>query len=154
MASTVFKGPLTFTDSEVILLKGLKQLAALSKDDKAKIAAFAIKDNRVVSLGINGYPAGYNDSDTSHKHDKIVHAELNAIFNYGGNPKDIDTMVIYGLPPCVDCIKAMAAIGVTKVVFAVNNSIRSKDEWLDIFKTVKAYHPNINFKHYNGELND
>lgn len=142
-------------ETDIILLKGLKQLAKLSKDYKAKIAAFALKDNRVVSLGVNGYPAGYDDSDTSHKHDKIVHAELNAIFNYGGNPKDIDKMVIYGLPPCTDCIKAMAAIGVNEVVFAINPAIRSGSEWLDIFKTVHLLHHNIEFKLYpNGDFDD
>lgn len=140
--------------SDIILLKGLRQLAELSKDDKAKIAAFAMKDNRVVSLGINGYPAGYDDSDPTHKHDKVVHAELNAIFNYGGSPKDIDKLVIYGLPPCTDCIKAMAAIGVKEVVFTVNPKIRSKDEWLNVFKVVKTYHKQITFKMHEGELDD
>ena len=50
--------------------------AELSKDDKAKIAAFAMKDNRVVSLGINGYPSGYDDSDPTHKYDTIKYCHV------------------------------------------------------------------------------
>ncbi len=140
------KVPCGYVDPKHKYYLGIAKAAAqLSKDDKAKIAAVALSKNRVVSIGVNGYPAGYDDSDKDHKHDKMVHAELNAIFNYGGNPKDIDTMYIYGLPPCVDCIKAMAAVGIRKIVFQINSNIRSRFEWLDEFNRAKRSHEVITF---------
>ncbi len=122
------------------------EASRLSKDPKAKIGAVALSKGRIVSVGVNGYPSGYDDSDTSHKHDKVIHAEVNALLNHGGRPSDVDTMYIYGLPPCSECMKLMATVGVKYVAFYVDKSIRSHAEWLAQFKNVSKLHT-IEFDH-------
>ena len=121
-----------------ILLRIAKAAAQLSKDDKAKIAAVAIANNRIISIGVNGYPAGYDDSDLEHKHDKVIHAEVNAILNCNGLRPE--KMIIYGLPPCPECLKYMAAVGVKTVVWCFNSSIRSRGEWEEEFNKVQHLH--------------
>lgn len=123
-----------------IYLRIAREASLLSKDPKAKIGAVALSKGRVVSIGVNGFPSGYDDADQEHKHDKVIHAEINAILNHGGNPKDIDTIYIYGLPPCSDCMKMMATIGVRYVAFHVDTAIRSHKEWLAVFQAVSKLH--------------
>lgn len=129
-----------------IYLRIAREASRLSKDPKAKIGAVALSKGRIVSVGVNGYPSGYDDTDIKHKHDKVIHAEINAILNHGGNPKDIDTMYVYGLPPCSDCMKMLAAIGVKYVAFYVDKDIRSHSEWLDQFREIHKLHT-IEFDH-------
>lgn len=135
----------TLTPVAIVWLRIAREAAQLSKDPKAKIAALAIRDNRIVSIGVNGYPSGYDDTDFSNKHDKVIHAEINAILNYGGSPLNIDTLVIYGLPPCIECIKHMAAINIERVFFCENRSIRSWLEWRKQFDEKHILHKQIKF---------
>jgi dCMP deaminase len=129
-----------------IYLRIAREASLLSKDPKAKIGAVALSKGRIVSVGVNGYPSGYNDADVTNKHDKVIHAEMNAILNHGGNPKDIDTVYVYGLPPCSECMKMLAAIGVKYVAFYIDEKVRSHTEWLDQFRATNQLHT-IEFDH-------
>lgn len=116
------------------LLAIAKAVSELSKDT-TKIGAVAVdSDNRILGVGFNGYPPGYDDADISDKYDKVIHAEMNAIFNSRSQRGDIRTMYIYGLPPCPDCMKHLAAFGIKNVVFQTNNDIKSSKEWVSKHK--------------------
>ena len=115
-------------------LKIAKAATSLSKD-KTKIGCVAIdKDRRIVGVGINGYPPGYNDDDRQNKLDKSIHAEINTLLNSKTYRGEIHAVFIYGLPPCNECIKFLAAYGVKFIYYAVNNCIDSAEDWEAHFK--------------------
>lgn len=66
-----------------------------SKDPSTQVGACIVNDdNRIMSVGYNGFPRGCSDDEfpweregeTTHtKYPYVCHAELNAILNAGGN---------------------------------------------------------------------
>lgn len=105
---------------------GLAHLSALrSKDPSTQVGACIVdENNRVVSVGYNGFPKGCSD-DTfpwgrtgnflNAKYAYVVHAELNAILN---SPRSVAGCRIYvSLFPCNECAKAIIQSGITKIVY-------------------------------------
>ncbi len=108
----------------------LAKLTALnSKDPKTKVGAVLVKDSKVLSLGYNGAPRNFPDDllpkesnpDLPLKEQKntyMVHAEVNAILNYGGSLKDLKDSVIYvTVSPCIECSKVLVQCGIKKVIY-------------------------------------
>lgn len=100
-----------------------------SKDPNTKVGACIIKDGKVLSLGWNGAPRDFPDSkvpwnrDTTlplknQKYPYIVHAEMNAVLNYGGSVSDFKDSTIYvNISPCCDCAKMLAQLRIKEVVY-------------------------------------
>ena len=98
---------------------GIAKLSALrSKDPSTQVGACIVSDdNRILSIGYNGAPNGFNDDsfpwdregnalDTKYLY--VCHAELNAILNFRGNKRDLEGSKIYvALFPCNECAKAI-----------------------------------------------
>ncbi len=96
-----------------------------------KVAALIVKNNRIVSTGINGTAVGLKNCDEifdeknfnrteHHNWSKIheVHAEANAITTAASEGISIKNGVIYTtLSPCTDCCKLIAAANLTAVCF-------------------------------------
>ena len=119
-----------------------KSARCLSKDT-TKVAAIALDDrNRLVGVGVNGYPPQYDDENMSDKYDKVIHAEINAILNSRTRAGEIKTMFISGLPPCNECVKFMVAYGIKKVYANIDTKIDSAQKWLDLFKDCYHLHKN------------
>ncbi len=105
---------------------GLAHLSSLrSKDPSTKVGACIVdKDNKVVSIGYNGFPIGCDDNcfpwgkegDINNtKYPYVVHAELNAILN---SPRSLkDTILYVSLFPCNECAKAIIQAGIKKVIY-------------------------------------
>jgi dCMP deaminase len=77
----------------------------------------------MIAQGYNGFPrnfpdndAWYEDRETKYKY--IVHAEMNLILNavYNGITLKDSTVYLFGLPPCVECAKAVSQAGVQRLV--------------------------------------
>ena len=109
---------------------GVAKLAAgRSKDPSTQVGACIVsKDNRILSIGYNGAPNGFDDNkfpwnrdgdcrnDT--KYPYVCHAELNAILNYFGSRKDLVGSKIYvDLFPCNECAKVIIQAGISEVVY-------------------------------------
>ena len=123
---------------------GIAKLSAMrSKDPNTQVGACIVgNDNRILSIGYNGAPNGYND-DTfpwnregdplTTKYLYVVHAERNAILNYRGNRKDFENSKIYvDLFPCNECAKEIIQSGIKEVIYlsdkyaSTNETIASK----------------------------
>ncbi len=105
---------------------GLAHLSALrSKDPNTQVgAAIVDENNRVVSVGYNGFPKGCSDDifpwereggmlDTKYAY--VVHAELNAILN---SPRPVSGCTLYvSLFPCNECAKAIIQSGISRIVY-------------------------------------
>lgn len=99
-----------------------------SKDPHTQVGAcIAGRNNRILSVGYNGAPKGYDDDefpwgtgdDAMHdKHNFVVHAEANAILNYRGSLRELEGATAYvTLFPCNECAKLLAQAGIGKVVY-------------------------------------
>ena len=105
------------------------KLSALrSKDPSTQVGACIVgADNRILSIGYNGTPNGFPDSDfpwdregdaLNTKYFYVCHAELNAILNFRGNRRDLEGARIYvALFPCNECAKAIIQCGIKEVVY-------------------------------------
>ena len=105
----------------IALLSGMR-----SKDPNTQVGACIVgKDNRILSVGYNGFPNGCDDDlfpwaregeETMTKYPYVAHAELNAILNCRG--ANLEGAKIYvALFPCNECAKAIIQAGITTVVY-------------------------------------
>lgn len=121
-----------------------KELSTWSKDPSRKIGAIAVNsDGVILSQGYNGFPRGFDDSKENFdnreiKYKYIVHAEANLIYNaarVGASLKD-STIYVWGLPVCGECAKAIAQVGVSRVVWDTDLPIPEK--WMESYKTTES----------------
>lgn len=108
---------------------GIAALTAMrSKDPSTQVGACIVSsDNRVLSVGYNGAPNGFDDDDfpwdregerLETKYPYVCHSELNAILNFRGNMRELQTARIYvHYFPCVDCTKAIIQAGIREVIY-------------------------------------
>ena len=104
-----------------------KLSAARSKDPSTQVGACIVNDeHKVLSLGYNGMPIGFNDDkapwdregDTLNtKYAYVCHSELNAILNARGINLTGATLYVT-LFPCNECAKAVIQSGIKKVIYA------------------------------------
>lgn len=96
-----------------------------SKDPNTQVGACIVsKDNKILSMGYNGFPRGCSDDDfpwaregeeLDTKYVYTVHSELNAILNYRGNLEGAKLYV--SLFPCNECAKAIIQSGIKTVIY-------------------------------------
>ena len=120
-----------------------KLSAMRSKDPHTQVGACIVSnDNRILSIGYNGTPNGFNDekfpwgregAPLETKYLYVVHAERNAILNYRGTRKDLENSKIYvDLFPCNECAKEIIQAGIKEVIYLsdkyanTNETIASK----------------------------
>ncbi len=122
-----------------------KAASELSKDTTKVGALVVSKEGLIIGIGVNGYPSGYDDNDLSHKYDKVIHAEVNALITSRAARGEIDSLYVYGLPPCKDCMKFIAAYGVRQVHFCSNKEIKNYSEWRRSYLEHSHLHPKLEF---------
>ena len=132
---------------------GIAKLSALrSKDPSTQVGACIVSsDNRILSMGYNGTPNGFDDQDfpwdreghaLNTKYLYVCHAELNAILNFRGHKRDFEGAKIYvALFPCNECAKAIIQSGIKEVIYL---SDKYKDQ--DNFKASKILFDKCNVK--------
>ncbi len=97
-----------------------------SKDPNTRVGACIVnKNNRIMSMGYNGFPMGCSDdefpweregNDYDTKYPYVCHAELNAILNARG--ANLENCRIYvALFPCNECAKAIIQCGISELVY-------------------------------------
>ena len=119
-----------------------KLSAMRSKDPHTQVGACIVSnDNRILSIGYNGAPNGFNDekfpwgregNPLETKYLCVVHAERNAILNYRGSRKDLENSKIYvDLFPCNECAKEIIQAGIKEVVYL-------SDKYADTDETIAS----------------
>ena len=118
---------------------GIAKLSALrSKDPSTQVGACIVSDdNRILSIGYNGAPNGFNDdsfpwdregSALDTKYMYVCHAELNAILNFRGNKRDLEGSKIYvALFPCNECAKIIIQSGIKEVIYLSDKYANSEN---------------------------
>lgn len=107
-------------------------VAQWSKDPSTKVGSVIVRpDNRIVSLGYNGFPRGVCDHEERYaeravKYKFVAHAERNALDNVS---EDVTGCTLYStLQPCPECAKSIIQRGIKKVV---TNLDLQREEMLD-----------------------
>lgn len=109
-------------------------IAKRSKANRLQVGAVLVKDNRVISDGYNGMPAGEKDDvcetwqhherDSSHPPTmvtkrEVLHAESNTLMKlarFGGTGSDGATIyTVYS--PCFECAKLIKQAGIVRLVY-------------------------------------
>jgi len=104
-------------------------IAMRSKDPSTQVGAVIVdKNNRVVSVGYNGFPNDINDDELpwgktdenplNTKYLYVVHAELNAITGAQRAGTSIEGCKLYvTMAPCNECAKAIIQSGISEVIY-------------------------------------
>lgn len=110
-----------------------EHVAQWSKDPSTKVGCVIVdKQNRVVSLGFNGFPRGIKDStlrymDKETKYLFVAHAERNALDNA---PLSVEGCTLYSpLLPCNECAKSIIQKGIKKVISYYPTEDRPNLNW-------------------------
>ena len=101
--------------------------AQLSHATRLKVGCVIVKDNRILSIGYNGMPAGWDNNceDTVWPSDgertlktkpEVLHAETNAIAKLAKSTESGEGASMFIThAPCLDCAKLIFQSGITKV---------------------------------------
>lgn len=122
------KKRLDYLDWDTYFMAVAKLSAKRSKDPSTQVGACIVsEDNRILSIGYNGTPNGFDDDvfpwdreghPLETKYLYVVHAERNAILNYRGNRRDFINAKIYvDLFPCNECAKEIIQSGIKEVIY-------------------------------------
>ncbi len=106
---------------------GIAHLSGMrSKDPSTQVGACIVSaDNKILSMGYNGFPLGCSDDDfpwsregeqLDTKYPYVTHGELNAILNYRGGSLEGSKLYV-SLFPCNECTKAIIQAGIKKIVY-------------------------------------
>ncbi len=115
-----------------------KYISQWSKDPSKQIGAVVIGSaGQVLTQGYNGFPRGIEDRESDYtdreiKYTKVVHAEMNAIYNASRTGVSLEgsTMYVYGLPVCNECAKGIIQVGIKHIVMKKTYD-NSESRWKD-----------------------
>ena len=106
-------------------MKTAETFAELSHARRLHVGAIIVKDDRIISIGYNGMPAGWDNNCENVLEDgtlktkpEVLHAETNAIAKLarsGEHGLDSDLFVTHA--PCMDCAKLIYQSGIRRVFF-------------------------------------
>jgi dCMP deaminase len=123
-----------------------ERFAQLSSAKRLQVGAIVVKDDRIISIGYNGMPTGWdnccedvvsiphwaNSIDDIPKEDKhiyveykskpeVLHAESNAIAKLARSPESGEGASIFIThSPCIDCAKLIYQSGIATVYYKNN----------------------------------
>jgi len=115
-------------------MKTAETFAELSHARRLHVGAIVVKDDRIISIGYNGMPSGWDNNceDTiQHSDDtvtlkskpEVLHAETNAIAKLAkSNESGMGATMFITHAPCLDCAKLIYQSGIGSVLY--RNSYR------------------------------
>jgi len=131
-------------------MKAAEGYAELSSARRLKVGSIIAKDNRIISIGYNGTPAGWDnncENEIKEEHNylidmggplytmatikletkpEVIHAEMNAIGKLAqSNESGLNATMYITHAPCFDCAKLIHIAGINKVFY--RNSYRNTD---------------------------
>ena len=118
-------------------MKTAEVFAELSHARRLHVGAIIVKDDRIISIGYNGMPAGWDnncediiqhsDDTTSLKtKPEVLHAETNAIAKLARSTESgVNATMFITHAPCLDCAKLIYQSGINSVFY--RSSYRSTD---------------------------
>jgi dCMP deaminase len=111
-----------------------KFISSWSKDPSTRVGAVICdRDNRVISVGYNGFPKNVDDNDRLFnrdiKYNIVVHGEINAIL-FANRPLNDCILYTYPFMPCSKCASMIIQAGIKRVVSYNNKPDRWRENFL------------------------
>jgi dCMP deaminase len=104
-----------------------ERFAELSSATRLQVGAIVVKDDRIVSIGYNGMPTGWDnccEDENNKSKPEVLHAESNAIAKLAKSSESGEGATIFVThAPCIDCAKLIYQSGITTVYY--KNTYRS-----------------------------
>ena len=100
-----------------------REVAKMSHAKKLKVGAILVKDGRIISMGWNGMPSGFNNKcedilDSTLTNPEVLHAETNCIAKLAKSSESGCGSLMYVThPPCIDCAKLIYQSGITEFIY-------------------------------------
>lgn len=130
------------TNWDLRFIELAKHISGWSKDPSTCVGAVITdKQNRIVSLGYNGFPRGVKDTPErlTHRETKysmVVHAEINAVL-FAQQPLDGCRLFLWPFLSCSHCTAIIINSGIKRVVAPLNTNPR----WFESIELSRAlYH--------------
>ena len=115
-------------------MKTAEVFAELSSARRLHVGAIVVKDDRIISIGYNGMPSGWDnscedvviptlpylqgDEPTLKTKPEVLHAETNAIAKLAKNGDSSNGAVLFVThAPCLDCAKLVYQSGINSVYY-------------------------------------
>jgi dCMP deaminase len=124
---------------ENAFMETAETFAKLSSARRLKVGAVIVKDNRIISIGYNGMPSGWDnncenelkwpngDIQFLETKPEVLHAEANAITKVAKSSESCYNADIYTTTaPCLECAKLIYQSGIKKVYWRTPH-LRSTD---------------------------
>lgn len=104
------------------LISPLKKLAKTSRAKLAKVGCFIVKNNAIISSGVNHNPTGDPMEDEIEgklvSRPEVVHAEVSALESAKLNGIDLaDSTLLLTVAPCLNCAHAITETGIQEVLY-------------------------------------
>jgi dCMP deaminase len=109
-----------------------ERFAELSSARRLHVGAIVVKDDRIISIGYNGMPAGWDNNcedevileqdekfiKTLKTKPEVLHAETNAIAKLAkSNESGLGASMFITHAPCLDCAKLIYQSGISSVLY-------------------------------------
>ena len=115
-------------------MKAAHIYAELSTARRLKVGALVVKDDRIISIGYNGMPKGWDNNCEYEKYElgnpndyslatkpEVLHAETNAIAKLARSTESgLDADIFVTHSPCLDCAKLIYQAGIRRVYYATD----------------------------------
>jgi dCMP deaminase len=111
-------------------IKTAETFAELSHARRLHVGAIVVKDDRIISIGYNGMPAGWDNNCEYDMYDdaeqwvglktrpEVLHAETNAIAKLAkSNESGMGATMFITHAPCLDCAKLIYQSGIGSVLY-------------------------------------
>jgi dCMP deaminase len=102
------------------------RFAELSHARRLHVGAIIVKDDRIISIGYNGMPAGWENNCELTQEDgtlvtrpEVLHAEMNALMKLAKSTESGNAASIFIThAPCMDCAKSIYQAGILEVYYS------------------------------------
>lgn len=118
-------------------MKTAEVFAELSSARRLHVGAIVVKDDRIISIGYNGMPSGWDNNCEDEIHQpvgrvnlvtkpEVLHAETNAIAKLAKSTESgLGATMFVTHAPCLDCAKLVYQSGINTVFY--RNSYRDEN---------------------------
>lgn len=115
---------------KAVYMKVAQDFAELSHARKLKVGAIIVKDNRIISVGYNGMPTGWDNECEQvmteegeyephvwyKTRPEVIHAEMNAIAKVASSTESANGASMFCThTPCTECAKMIVQAGIKEV---------------------------------------